>query len=159
MGAAGFQRSVGIEGDDDDPPPTDIPQIAPRNPDDELKDIKLRVNRLQFPVGFRYYPWQKGRFRLHLGAGVAPSLGLPSSFLRYEFEDNDEEYTLSALRVLSTRLRLGAVYGSLGLQAGVGKRWQIGLTATAQQPLDSYQFDYQRPSWGRLRLGVGYGLR
>lgn len=159
-GTAYFARSFQTEGETN-APPTDLPTIPPRNVDDELEEISGRIQQLQFPIGLRYYAWQRNRLRFYLGAGLAPVLGLPSSYVRYEYEDEstDEEYTLSAPKALSTSLRNGALYGRIGAQAGLGKRWQIGLSVTVQQPLDSYVFDYQRPSWGRWRLGVGYELK
>lgn len=159
IGAAYFQRRFTAEGEDHELP-DGLPDLAPLDEDDKLEKVSGNIRQLQFPVGLRYYPLQSGRFSVHLGAGLAPLLGLSSSTLRYEFEDDDdEEYTLSLPNVLSEQLRYGAVYGSLGLQAGLGKRWQLGLTTTVQQPLGTYRFDYQQPSWGRWRLGVGYALR
>lgn len=159
VGAAYFQRRFAAEGEDHELP-EGLPSLAPLNEDDELEKVSGNIRQLQFPIGLRYYPLQKGRFSVHLGAGLAPLLGLPSSALRYEFEDDDdEEYTLSLTNVLSENLRYGAVYGSLGLQADLGKHWQLGLTTTVQQPLGTYDFDYQKPSWGRWRIGVGYELR
>lgn len=140
--------------------PDDLPVAPPLDRDDELENIRGELQQLQFPIGLRYYAWQSGRFQLYLGAGVVPSLALSSSSISYEYEnDEDEYYTVSASDVLPAGLRLGGVYGRLGLQANLGKRWQLEAGVTGIQPLGDYAYPYQRPSWGRWRLGLGYRLK
>lgn len=159
VGTAFLQRSFSTETEDDNLP-TDLPTISPCNPNDELEEIQGRIQQLQFPIGIRYYPWQRGRFRAYLGTGLAPVLGLSSSFVRYEYEEDDEEYyTLDAPNVVSTKLRTGAVYGKFGVQAAFGNHLSVGLGGTVQQPLGTYTFDYQRPPWARWRLEVGYKFK
>lgn len=158
VGGAFFSRSFRLKPENYEQP-TDLPALAPLSPDDKLERITGNLNQLQFPVGFRYYPLQFNQWSFYAAAGIAPTLGLRST-LKYTYEDVDDTYyDLPPERALSTQLKIGAMYGSLGLQRGVGKHWRAGLSFTAQQALGGYDFDYQRPSWGRWRLGVGYGLR
>lgn len=158
LGAAYLQRS--FERNEPDTAPDDLPVAAPLNGGDELENIKGELQQLQFPIGLRYYAWESGRIQAHIGAGLVPLMDLPSSFISYEYEDADDEYyTVPATDVLPVGLRLGGVYGRVGLQAELGKRWQLGLSVTAMHSLETFTYAYQRPSWGRWRLGVGYRLK
>ncbi|WP_020567372.1 hypothetical protein [Neolewinella persica] len=156
VGAAYLERS--FERIEPENLPDDLPVAAPLDGDDELESISGKLQQLQFPIGLRYYAWESGRFQFHVGGGLVPLMGLSSSIL-YEYEnDEDEYYTVPALGVLPAGLRLGGVYGRVGLQAGLGKHWQVGVSATAMQTFGTYTYAYQRPSWGRWRVGVGYRL-
>jgi hypothetical protein len=158
LGAAYLQRS--FERDEPDAAPDDLPVGAPLSSGDELEGIKGEFQQLQFPIGLRYYAWESGRIQAHIGAGVVPLMDLSSSFINYEYEDADDEYyTVPAADVFPVGLRLGGIYGRIGLQAGLGKRWQLGLSVTAMHSLETFTYAYQRPSWGRWRLGVGYRLK
>ena len=158
VGAAYLQRV--FERYEPESVPDDLPVAAPLDSDDELERIRGELQQLQFPIGLRYYAWGSGRIQFHIGAGLVPLMDLSSSSVLYEYEnDEDEYYTVPATDILPAGLRLGGVYGRFGLQGSVGKRWRLGVSATAMQTIGAYAYVYQRPSWGRWRVGVGYRLK
>ncbi|MFK8162739.1 MAG: outer membrane beta-barrel protein [Lewinella sp.] len=158
VGAAYLQRA--FERNEPDGAPDDLPVAVPLESGDELENISGNLQQLHFPIGLRYYAWESGRFQFHVGAGLVPLMDLSSSSILYEYEnDEDEYYTVPVEDVLPTGLRLGGVYGRFGLKAGLGKRLQLGVSATAIQSFDAYDYAYQQPSWGRWRVGLGYRLK
>ncbi|MBC6995374.1 hypothetical protein QWY85_00345 [Neolewinella lacunae] len=155
LGANWLPRTFSFEPDDHEPP-TDLPVLPPDYPWDELETVRGNLHLLQLPVGLRYYPLRRERLRAFVGAGIVPILGLPSS-LRYTYEDDDDDYyDLINTRVMPAGLRIGALYGSLGLQYGVGERWQIEASGTLQRGIGSFDYPYQKPSLERWQLGMGY---
>lgn len=139
-------------------PPTDLPILPPTDPNDQLETVRGNLHLLQLPVGLRYYPLRGDRLRAFAGAGIVPILGLPSS-LRYTYEDDDDNYyDLVNNQVMPVGLHLGAVYGTLGVQYGLGRHWQLEASGTVQRGVGNFDYAYQRPELGRWLLGVGFSF-
>lgn len=140
-------------------PPTDLPILPPTNQYDQLETVRGNLHLLQLPVGLRYYPLRGDRLRAFAGAGIVPILSLPSS-LRYTYEDDDDNYyDLVNNQVMPAGLRLGAIYGTLGVQYGLGRHWQLEASGTLQRGVGTFDYAYQRPELGRWQVGVGFAFQ
>jgi hypothetical protein len=130
--------------------------VEPREPSDEVHEIKGNLNYLQIRAGIRQRLLAGRKFQPFLSSGVVAHKLLQQRLV-YEFTGAAGEYYLEAEQP-SGDFSLHHLWVGLGMEYALGKRWSLGSAVNYQYNFSKTSDDYFRLQYWSFRLGINYNF-
>ena len=132
-----------------------FPIVAPQDPQDLLNEIKIEMEYLQIPVGFKYALRPKKKLQPLIGVGLIARRTI-SQYLDYKFEKSLLESYEILWQSDESDFELSSVWGSLGLEYYWSDKWSLLMEGVFQQDIHETDYSFQDQRLLSLRGGVKF---